>query len=348
MNIKKHVHNFITNKKLNEGVNPLVLKHVYNFVNKKKLTEGLYTTQKGDDDVIRPDLKYYAFDWDDNIMYMPTKIIVLSKNDEEVPMSTEEFAEYRHQIGKEEFNFKGTTIVGFAPDPFRYFGEQGNEGFIADAMTAPVGPAWNDFVECINGGSIFAIITARGHNPETLKEGIFDLISNNHNGINQKTLLENLKKYHNIVSDLNEDIDEKSFRPEYRGSDLIEDYLDRCVMAPVSFRAGTAANPEEGKKVALRKFITYCREMAKELIDSIMKKESGVSLEDLVPKFKNDIANQEVSQSIDEFVKQHMKLGFSDDDERNVTSMEDMLSTEYPENPVSLYLTKGGEKKRVK
>ena len=348
MDIKKHVHNFISNKKLNEGINPLVLKHVYNFVNKKKLTEGLYTTQKGEDDVIRPDLKYYAFDWDDNIMYMPTKIIVLSKNEEEVPMSTEEFAEYRHQIGKEEFNFKGTTIVGFAPDPFRYFGEQGNEGFIADAMTAPVGPAWNDFVECINGGSIFAIITARGHNPETLKDGIFNLISNNHNGINSKTLLENLKNYHDIVSDLNEDIDEKTFRPEYEGSDLIEDYLERCVMAPVSFRAGTAANPEEGKKVALRKFITYCREMAKELVDSIMKKESGVSLEDLVPKFKNDIANQEISQSVDEFVKQHMKLGFSDDDERNVTSMEDMLSTEYPENPVSLYLTKGGEKKKVK
>ena len=27
-----------------------------------------------------PSLKYYAFDWDDNIMVMPTKIMVLDEN----------------------------------------------------------------------------------------------------------------------------------------------------------------------------------------------------------------------------------------------------------------------------
>jgi hypothetical protein len=51
---------------------------------------------------------------------------------------------------------------------------------------------------------------------------------------------------------------------------------------------------------------------------------------------------------VDEFVKQYTKIGFSDDDEKNVDSIDNMLSKEYPENPVSLYLTKGGEKKKVK
>ena len=348
MNIKKHVYNLINYKKLTEGDTPMVVKHVYDYVNKKRINEGIYTTQSGNDEVIRPDLKYYAFDWDDNIMFMPTKIILISENDEEVPMSTEDFAEHRHQIGVEPFDYKGTTIVGYASNPFRFFGEQGDKRFVVDAMTAPVGPAWNDFVECINGGSIFAIITARGHNPNTLKDGIYNLISNNHNGINKNTLLENLKKYHTMSSDLNEDIDEKSFKAEYNGSDSIYDYLNRCLMAPVSFRTGSATNPEEGKKIALRQFISHCREMAKELVESILKKEKGVYLEDLVPKFKNDIANQEITQSVDEFVKQYTKIGFSDDDEKNVDSIDNMLSTEYPENPVSLYLTKGGEKKKVK
>ena len=30
-----------------------------------------------------PDLKYYAFDWDDNIVHMPTKIIVKDEDGDE-------------------------------------------------------------------------------------------------------------------------------------------------------------------------------------------------------------------------------------------------------------------------
>jgi hypothetical protein len=49
-------------------------------------------------------------------------------------------------------------------------GVEGDKKFVLDSMLAQPGPSWNDFVECINGGSIFAIITARGHNPKTLRE----------------------------------------------------------------------------------------------------------------------------------------------------------------------------------
>ena len=45
------------------------------------------------------------------------------------------------------------------------FGVEGDKKFIVDSLLAEPGPSWNDFVECINGGSIFAIITARGHTP---------------------------------------------------------------------------------------------------------------------------------------------------------------------------------------
>jgi hypothetical protein len=130
-----------------------------------------------------PDEKYYAFDWDDNIVTMPTKIILKDDEGREVGMSTEDFADYRTEIGKEPFEYNGHTIVGFDDEPFRYFGVKGDKQFIVDAMLAKPGPAWPDFVEAINNGSIFSIVTARGHNPNVLKEGVYNYIVSNTNGI---------------------------------------------------------------------------------------------------------------------------------------------------------------------
>jgi hypothetical protein len=313
-----------------------IRKHVYNQVNKKRLNEGI----TGDLDAMRPDLKYYAFDWDDNIMFMPTKIMVLTDNDEEVGMSTEDFAEHRLQIGQEPFNYKNTKVVGFADEPFRFFKEKGDKRFAVDAMTAPVGPAWNDFVECVNGGSIFAIITARGHNPEALKEAVYNLIMSNKNGINKNKLEESLKKYDLLASEeLTEDI-----RPSKNTT--IEQYLNMCKFHPVTFGAGSAASPEEGKNKALKQFITYCREQAKILIQFILDNNPNINLKDLTPKFKNDVAMSEPVEDVDEFVGQFTSLGFSDDDPRNIHASSEFLKKEYEKSPVNLYLTKGGKKTR--
>jgi len=158
---------------------------------------------EGFDDVGLPTLKYYAFDWDDNLMFMPTKIIVKDDNGKEVEMSTEDFAEYRSRIGKEPFSYKGTTIVGFASDPFRNFGTKGDKQFLLDSMKAKPGPAWADFIEAVNNGSIFSIITARGHNPNTLKEAVFNMIASNHMGINKDLLIKNLRKFRDFVGEDN-------------------------------------------------------------------------------------------------------------------------------------------------
>ena len=123
-------------------------KVIREFYHEKKLQEGF-------DPEGNPDLKYYAFDWDDNIATMPTQIILLSDEDEEVGMSTEDFADYRGMIGKEPFEYKSKMIVGYADDPYRNFGVKGDNAFIVDSLLAKPGPSWNDFVEAINGGSIF-------------------------------------------------------------------------------------------------------------------------------------------------------------------------------------------------
>lgn len=275
------------------------------YIEEKELKEGF-------DDAGRPDLKYYAFDWDDNIMMMPTQIIVATEDGKEVGMSTEDFAEYRGMLGKEPFEYNGETIVGYAENPYRNFTTEGDSQFIVDAMIADVGPSWDDFVEAVNGGSIFSIITARGHTPSVLRDAVFNMIMTNHNGINKQELVNNLKKYREIAGE-NQMTDE----------DLIEEYLDLLRFHPVTYGEGSAANPEEGKIKALREFISYVKEMASRM--------------DQRAFFKNDVKNNFIPM-----------IGFSDDDPGNIESIKSFLDKEYKDDkPVKTYLTKGGEKKEV-
>jgi len=279
-------------------------KVIREFYHEKKLQEGF-------DPEGNPDLKYYAFDWDDNIVTMPTQIILLSDEDEEVGMSTEDFADYRGMIGKEPFEYKGKMIVGYADDPYRNFGVKGDNAFIVDSLLAKPGPSWNDFVEAINGGSIFSIITARGHTPSVLREAIYNLIVTNHNGISKESLIDNLKKYRNMSGDEEKD-----------SSVMINDYLDLNKYHPVTYGEGNAADPEEGKIKALRSFIAYVKEMS----ERIGKKAF----------LKNDIKNNFIPM-----------IGFSDDDPGNVEKIKAFLDKEYKDKPVKMYLTKGGDKKEV-
>ena len=77
--------------------------------------------RKFNENINKPVLHYAAFDWDDNILNMPTEIIVQTNDGEEVGMTTADFAVYRSKIGKEDFEYKGKNITSFAEEPFRNF-----------------------------------------------------------------------------------------------------------------------------------------------------------------------------------------------------------------------------------
>lgn len=283
----------------------MIRKILKEFIEEKRLNEGF-------DDVGNPDLKYYAFDWDDNILEMPTQIIVKTEEGKEIGMSTQDFADYRTMIGNEPFVYKGETIVGYGENPYKNFRTEGDSQFIVDAMVAETGPSWDDFVEAVNGGSIFSIITARGHTPSVLRDAVYNMIMTNHKGINKNELIENLKKYRDIADE--EDMSD---------DEIIEKYLDMLKFHPVTYGEGSASNPEEGKIKALREFISYIKEVSSKLNKRAF--------------FKNDIKNNFIPQ-----------IGFSDDDPRNIDSIKDFLDKEYKdEKPVKTYLTKGGEKKEV-
>lgn len=259
------------------------------------------------DETSTPVMKYYAFDWDDNLMFMPTKIYLLDDNDNTVGMSTEDFAEYRTEIGKEPFKYEGHTIVGFDKEPFRDFGVKGDNKFLIDAMKAPTGPAWPDFVEAINNGSIFSIVTARGHTPSVLKEAVHKLINSNKHGLSKSTLVKNLKKYRDLADE--EDLSD---------DELVSVYLDMCRFHPVSFGAGSATNPEQGKIDAMEEFIRYVKLMSHRLQKKAF--------------MKNKISNYFTPF-----------IGFSDDDVRNVEKMKSHFSKK-KDNILQTYLTTGGKK----
>lgn len=241
-------------------------------------------------DQLKPTMKYYAFDWDDNLMYMPTEIHLKTKNNKVVGMTTEDFAEYRSNIGKEPFEYKGNTIVGFDEEPFRDFRISGDKLFYKDSMKAKTGPAWSDFIEAVNHGSIFSIITARGHTPSVLKKTIHNLINGNKFGLDKKEIVKNLKKYREISGedDLSDD-------------ELINTYLDMCKYYPVTFGEGSLSNPEELKVKAMDEFMVYVKNISQQLQEKAY--------------MKNKISN---------YFKPF--IGFSDDDQKNVEVMRKNFS----------------------
>lgn len=273
----------------------------------------IYIIKESFKDDTTPNMKYYAFDWDDNIVHMPTKIVLKTEDGDEIGMSTEDFAKYRHDLGKKPFEYQGEKIVGYADLPFRNFKTEGDKQFLIDSLKAKKGPAFDDFKEAINNGSIFSIITARGHNPEILKQAVYNYIITGFGGIDKDELIKNLRKYRSFVGD-----------EEMSDSELIKTYLELNKYHPVTFGQGSAANPEELKVMAMDDFVSYIKGMA-----ALLNKKAYL---------KKDLGNK--------FVPSVPMIGFSDDDPRNVEVMKKHFEDK-PEKLVKTYSTATGTKKEV-
>ena len=145
---------------------------------------------------------YHCFDWDDNLIFMPTNIVLFHKEGtEEVVMTTEDFALHRGDIGKDipffldakgnfsqketknKRSFKDYKIIGDDEHPslnsFREFRDCENKYFLKHLKEAVLsqdfGPEWDKFVRATSDkehAKRVYIITARGHSAQTIYEGI--------------------------------------------------------------------------------------------------------------------------------------------------------------------------------
>ena len=206
-------------------------------------------------------LLYYAFDWDDNILNMTTVIHMEHLIDGEwIPedVSTSKFAEVRGD--KENWRILGgDTELAFSE--FRDNGPRGDVAFLEDVKESiangKFAPAWPKFIKCLTNGAIFAIITARGHEPEGIRKGIEYIIDEILDDTQKEDMYRHLLKFANLFKVPDVDSIPRILRGVASENILVKEYLDLCHLVGVSApsRGGSPANPEASKEEALIDFI---------------------------------------------------------------------------------------------
>ena len=249
---------------------------------KVKLTESQYKLLK------EFKKRAYSFDWDDNILMMPTRIhLDYSVNGlawVPVSVSTEEFRSIRHKLGT-EFRF----LNDHEGEAFKDFKEY--DAFISDTKEAldnrRYGPSFNKFKEALISGSDFSIITARSNPPRAIKDGIKLIIrksfsydeqeemKNNLNGVTMDEYL-NLQDYHPVSS---------------------EEFINKWGLDIGS------TNPEEGKKIAFEDFVDR-------VVDRVSSYQDTDDFEGISIGFSDDdISNIEV---VEKLIEEKLKQKYPD------------------------------------
>ena len=154
------------------------------------------------------DFKYYIFDWDDNILRMPTYIHLERRlgNGTWVPhlVSTALFAVIREDTVhyRPPGNDWSKAFV-----EFRDFATDDESKFLVDARAAiqrilggqeAPPPSFEKFRRALVEARLFAIVTARGHNNETLRKGVELFIDSILTDAERAEMIRNMRGY--IVS----------------------------------------------------------------------------------------------------------------------------------------------------
>lgn len=244
------------------------------------------------------ELHYYALDWDDNILHMPTKILMDKKVGDEwrpVEVSTAQFAEVRND--QENYRIRNNNPIE-AFSEFRDTGLRGNDAFLQDVKFAVTkklyAPSWEAFIKCLSEGAIFAIITARGHEPQSIRRGVEYIIdevltkmpSLNPNFTLADEMYQNLRKF-SLAFRMDVPSESSHLKGKPSNDPLVKKYLDSCSFYGVSsqsfaneFGQASASNPEVAKELALNYFIERCNEFGQ----SIGAKSVSIGFSDDDPK----------------------------------------------------------------
>ena len=262
-----------------------------------KLTESQYKT------LLEFQKRGYAFDWDDNVLVMPTHIHLEKKVGNEwipVDVSTTEFAEIRHLLPNDKNpEGKGYRLLNNSiSDAYSDFRDYNT--MIRDAREAiesgSFAPYFGKFKEALLYGNDFSIITARGNPPKSIRETIKMIIDNHFTDEEREKMIDNLggiSKDKTLTQEEIEEIDKLNDK-------LIDEYLNLQNYDPISadeykerYGGGSSANPEREKMRALERFV-------KRVVSDAGNLKSN-------PKFTG------------------FSVGFSDDDLGNVRAAEEFI-----------------------
>ena len=266
----------------------------------KLLTEDVNMGSSVNPEIVRA----YSFDWDDNIISMPTTINVV-KDGEKISVPTDEYANIRNNP---EYSLGDDAFDNFIND----------SEFLSDLEkaieTKSFAPSFNKFKEALIFANPISIITARGHKPETIRRGMDIVISGTFSEGELSDMLENIQeRFPETV-----DMDAQETLKIYLDSQDYHPVTSKIFAEKFGLRSGSAANPEQNKKVAFRDYVEKIINKTKEMVNTKYNK---------------------------------LSIGFSDDDLGNVKVIEglieDELKHEFPDVKFTIYDTSDGGNKKI-
>jgi len=157
-------------------------------------------------DVAKRDFKYYIFDWDDNILHMPTRIHLEKRGADgvwrPVSVSTGTYALVRTDADHYRVPSDGGREAAFR-DFQDVPANDGDQAFIRDTKAALArikagekpGPSFETLRKTLREGRIFAIVTARGHAPDTIRSAVKIFIDEVLTPSERREMMSNLRGY---------------------------------------------------------------------------------------------------------------------------------------------------------
>ncbi len=133
---------------------------------------------------------FYFFDFDDNVAFLSTPAFIFHKETgEEVRLSSGEFAQVHRHVGKQGPYAEYKIDLCDRTGTFRHFRDQeitlverlvGKRQIFVQDLAAALGypdfqwkgPSWSCFYHATLNRRPVSLITARGHAPETIQEGV--------------------------------------------------------------------------------------------------------------------------------------------------------------------------------
>lgn len=202
-------------------------------------------------------LTYYTFDFDDNILFLPTKIFLEKRVKGEwinCAVTTCEFARVRKS--------KNYRLKANVEESFINFRDSSKNVFFNDVVSAialkSYAPSWKKFKKCLITGSIFAIITSRGHSSLNIRKSIRYIIDNCLSEKERNRMIKNLSSFLNTF-DLSTE------------KDIVEDYLNKCEFIGVTnpkwlkSEGLTIIKTEYLKEIAFKNFLTRIHRFAQRI-----------------------------------------------------------------------------------
>jgi hypothetical protein len=250
------------------------------------------------------DFKYYIFDWDNNILHMPTRIHLQRRRAdggwEDCSVSTSFYAAVRH----DEANYRppdGDWEKAFRD--FRDFAHLPESAFLADtrAALAPVtrgeveaAPSFQRFRRALVEGRLIAIVTARGHRATTLRKGVEYFIEQVLSPEEKAEMIRNLRAFKDAFGEPHAELSDAEVLDGYLSLNHYHAVTSPEFLARMKRDFPGAQRPEEAKQFAIRDFVEH--------VVRILRKRGG---------FDRPIS-----------------VGFSDDDPGNVAAVERYIAGE--------------------